>query len=882
VLRRLSPSHSRALAITGCALALAVLSLWLLWPGSRSGAWLTRVSYDWSEALAVGEALTNSPVVIVYLDLASHEAENQNPLQPWDRALHARLLQRLTRAGAKAVVFDIIFDTSGRNPDADTALAEAMRANGNVVLAGELSASGRSAVKTAGEESQTVIRPAKLFRDAAAAWGLANAQTDEDYVVRRLFRGFSAGEPSLVIAAGRLVRASNLERRRDWVKYYGPPLTIPYVSYSAALRADETPDAFFHDKIVFVGARPMAGVFGERKDEFRSPLASWGSRNLFMPAVEVHATQLVNLLRGDSLGRFSPTVEALIVILTAFLCCALFFAVRPLAAAGIAVVSELAALASVSFLLPPSHLWFPWLIPCAFEIPLALFAAVLWRTLEWVRDKRRFQARIREQSALIEKAQDAIITLDLRGHVTYANPSAVRLYGWIGRQDSFLTDAPADLAPAASRQAVLAAGEWIGELAQKSAHGRDLIVASRWTLIRDAAGAPHSILLINTDITEKKRLEEDFLRAQRLESVGALAAGMAHDLNNALAPVLMGVQLLRKNSQDEEIGRMLAVMEANTHRGADMVRQVLLFSRGQDAGREPLALGALLRDMERVARQTFPKSINVATLAPPDLWPVLGNATQLHQALLNLCVNARDAMPNGGQLTLAADNVALTAQEAAGITGAAPGSFVMIVVSDTGCGISAEALPRVFEPFFTTKPVGQGTGLGLSTTARIVHQHGGFVQVKSELHQGTTFELYLPCATICATPEDQRPSPPPPRGSGQLILVADDEESAREMISLALKTHGYEVFTAANGAEALALFEQRQKDIALTLIDSDMPALSGEQTIPLLRARDPGAAIVLMTGNTNVLAPAGIVLLAKPFPVHELLTAVAARLPKAG
>ena len=829
---------------------------------------MVRASYDWSQALDRRDCLGDSPVVIVYLDLASHQREKQNPLEPWDRALHTRLIDRLTRARAKAVVFDIIFDSAGRNPQVDRQLADAMRANGHVVLAGELPSFSQVNARS-GIQGLAVIRPAKLFIDAAAGWGIANVAVDEDYVVRRIFRGFENLQlPSLVGAAATVVGATNAGANEgEWVKYYGAPLTVPHVSYSSALRPEETPDDVFRDKIVFVGARPAAGLFGERKDEFRSPLASWGAKDLFMPAVETHATQLINIVRGDALRRLSPAQEALVLALCAALLTAAMFLARPAPAAGLAVACELAALGVVVFVLP--GLWFPWLIVCAVQIPTAFAGSALFQTLEWYRQKRQFQARIHEQAALIEKAQDAIMTFDLQGRLTYANPSARRLYG------PAMSDAAPEPALAAARET----GEWLVELTQKAADGREIVVASRCTLIKDASGAAKSYLFINTDITEKKRLEAEFLRAQRLESVGALAAGMAHDLNNALAPVLMGVQLLQRQRQDEETQRMLSVMEQNTHRGADMVRQVLLFSRGGGDEKQPLSVGALVRDMERIARQTFPKSIDIAALAPSDLWPVLGNVTQLHQALLNLCVNARDAMPEGGHLTLAADNIELTEKEAQEIPGATAGPFVMLLVSDTGCGIAQNALRRLFEPFFTTKPVGQGTGLGLYTSARIIRQHGGFLHARSEVGRGSSFEIYLPCATITPLPPAEPASRTTPSGHGEWILVVDDEESVREMISLTLSAHGYQTIGAANGAEAVAVFSQRT-DIALALLDSDMPALSGAQTAPILRARIPGLPIILMSGKVADDEPDGLARLAKPFSVEELIAAVAAQLAK--
>jgi CheY-like chemotaxis protein len=342
----------------------------------------------------------------------------------------------------------------------------------------------------------------------------------------------------------------------------------------------------------------------------------------------------------------------------------------------------------------------------------------------------------------------------------------------------------------------------------------------------------------------------------------------------------MGVQLLQKQHPDDETCRMLSVMEQNTHRGADMVRQVLLFARGRERDKEPLSLGSLVREMEHIVRQTFPKSINVAALVPADLWPVIGNATQLHQVLLNLCVNARDAMPSGGELTLAADNVELGADEARQIPNGAPGRFVMLIVSDTGSGIAPEILPRIFEPFFTTKPVGQGTGLGLSTMARIVSQHGGFVNVKSEPGRGATFEIYLPCATSAPTADTTRIYPADlPRNTRELILVVDDERAVREMISLGLTTQGYRVLTAANGADAIALFERQAKEVRLVLLDTDMPVLDGKATIPLLRACTPTVPIVLMSGevDTNSSTDA-LPQLVKPFQLDELLRTVATQL----
>jgi PAS domain S-box-containing protein len=412
------------------------------------------------------------------------------------------------------------------------------------------------------------------------------------------------------------------------------------------------------------------------------------------------------------------------------------------------------------------------------------------------------------------------------------------------------------------------------------------VVHERAEIIRDAGGRPAQMVGTVQDITEQKRIEAEFLRAQRLDSIGALAGGMAHDLNNALSPILMGIQLIRREARDPETQQMLSVMEANTHRGAEMVRQVLTFARGRDGEREVLNAGRLLREMESIARQTLPRSITVQALVPPDLWPVFGNATQLHQVLLNLCINARDAMPKGGTLTLAADNLELDPTEAQAIPNASPGAYVMVLVSDTGTGIPPEILPRIFDAFFTTKGPGKGTGLGLSTIARIVRNHGGFVSVKTEVGAGTSFEIYLPRAerapALAAAPV--RPSPKQALGHGELILFIDDDRSVREMVTPTLLEHGYRVVSAANGPEALALLRRDAKDIRLVMTDLAMPEMDGLELLGILRASHPELPVILMSGTLepgkDQLPPGARAFLAKPFQLEQLLGAIAGALER--
>jgi CheY-like chemotaxis protein len=328
-------------------------------------------------------------------------------------------------------------------------------------------------------------------------------------------------------------------------------------------------------------------------------------------------------------------------------------------------------------------------------------------------------------------------------------------------------------------------------------------------------------------------------------------------------------------------------METSAQRGASVVRQVLTFARGVEGERVPLQPRHLLREMEKLAAETFPKGIRIESDMAADLWSVLGDSTQLHQALLNLCVNARDAMPKGGVITLEAANVVLTKETAEKIPGAQPGSFVCLRVIDTGTGIPPEIEAKMFEPFFTTKGVGKGTGLGLSTVLGIVRSHGGFVRVASKVGQGATFELYLPSTTNEQVAVKSETVTPWPRAHGEGVLVVDDEAAVREVARQALMGFGYQVITAARGAEALRIFQKRRGEIQLVLTDMMMPEMDGPTLIAALRVLDPKVKIVGITGMSDtagmnalkMLALSGM--LAKPFTIEKLLAVIRDALPLA-
>ena len=365
-----------------------------------------------------------------------------------------------------------------------------------------------------------------------------------------------------------------------------------------------------------------------------------------------------------------------------------------------------------------------------------------------ITEHKRAKEKALSQASLLDLAQDAIIVRDMAEVIQFWNQGAVALYGWtaaeaIGRKITDLIWRDPEDFRAATEQ-LLQTGKWAGEVRQRTKALREITVSVRWTLVRDAQGQPQSVLAINTDITEKKQLEAQFLRAQRLEGIGLLASGIAHDLNNILAPILMAAPMLRGMEDEAEAKSTLDMIVSNVERGRDIIRQLLIFGRGLQGERAPIQLRHLVKDMGTVIRETFPRNIAYQEACPSDLWPLIGDATQLHQVLLNLCVNARDAMPQGGKLTLRAANRRLDEPQADRTPDTQPGPYVVLEIEDTGQGIPKENLERIFDPFFTTKPLGQGTGLGLSTVLGIVKSHGGFLQVESTVGQGTRFIVHLP------------------------------------------------------------------------------------------------------------------------------------------
>lgn len=491
--------------------------------------------------------------------------------------------------------------------------------------------------------------------------------------------------------------------------------------------------------------------------------------------------------------------------------------------------------------------------------------------------------------ALLDIVSDAIAVQDLSNKILLWNKSAEKLYGWkseeaIGKQSDDLLSIESLTQHLEICQTVLKNGFWQGELHKTSKSGKKLFVESRWTLIKNEHFQAKSILVVDTDITQKKQLEKQFLRAQRMESIGTLASGIAHDLNNLLSPILMSVHLLKAKSRDQQINQMLSIIESNAKRGADLVKQVLSFARGiegdvqgQTVTRQHtvLQLKHLILEMRQIISQTFPKSIAVYTEIQEELLPICADSTQLHQVLINLCLNARDAMLTGGTLTISAENIWIDETYASMHIEATVGAYIIVKVADTGFGISKEILDRIFEPFFTTKELGKGTGLGLSTVMAIIKEHGGFITVSSCVGKGTEFKVYLPA--VNQAPTQSLEDIEIPIGSGECILVVDDEAAIQEITKTSLETYNYTAITASDGMEALAIYVQYKDKISAAIIDMMMSKMDGVTTIRTLQSINPLLPIIAVSGLvTSEQVPIDktaeyTAFLPKPYTTQELL-----------
>jgi PAS domain S-box-containing protein len=515
-----------------------------------------------------------------------------------------------------------------------------------------------------------------------------------------------------------------------------------------------------------------------------------------------------------------------------------------------------------------------------------------------IRDTTERQEALRELrllQAAVNATAAGILVTDTQGLIRWVNPAFTRLTGYaadevLGRSTRMLRSGAHPAEFYSRMWATISRGEvWSGELHNRRRDGTLYYERMVISPVCDAAGAISSFVAVKEDVTHERELEEQLKRSQRLESVGMLAGGIAHDLNNVLSPILLSIELMKVDDPTPRQADRLALMAQAAVRGAGIVKQVLTFARGIDGERVPLDPRHLLRDIVDLARETFPRNIEIVTEVEADAGTVVGDVTQLHQVLLNLAVNARDAMPRGGRLTFRLRRERLGEDPALRARRLEPGDYLELAVVDTGTGIPPEVMEHMFEPFFTTKPRGKGTGLGLSTVYGIVRGHGGSIDVRSELGQGSTFRVLLPLAAVPVPVAPPAVRPGRFDGAGRLVLLVDDEESIRTVGSIALGRLGFHVVAAPDGFEALAQFRQRPQAFALAIVDHMMPRMNGVELSRELVALRPDLRIISSTGlgpepgadrdGADEMRALGIVTrLEKPYTIDGLVTALEAEL----
>lgn len=488
-------------------------------------------------------------------------------------------------------------------------------------------------------------------------------------------------------------------------------------------------------------------------------------------------------------------------------------------------------------------------------------------------------------NSIIAASPHAIIAVDKDRKVRLWNPAATEIFGWtdeevVGRRVPFVSDDQREASDLFNARVLKGESIKNFEVRRVRRDGSvvDLHVSAAPTLDQD--GEIDGFLTVATDVTEHKKLEQQFLRTQRLESLGTLAGGIAHDLNNVLSPIQMSLELFRMNSSDPKMNRIVETLDHCVKRAAGLIRQILTFARGVQGERAPIQTRHLLHEIERVMIQTLPKAVTVKSDFAKDLWTVSADATQLHQVVMNLWVNSRDAMPDGGTLTLTAANMEVDKTYLQMAPDAKAGHYVCIEVRDTGSGIPKEIQQKVFEPFFTTKEIGKGTGIGLSTVAAIIKSHEGFINVYSEVGRGTSFKVYLPALPGAALNMAAAAREPLPVGTGELVLIVDDEAAVREIAKLTLETHGYQVVEAQDGAEGVARYAQHLQEIRLVISDMDMPVMNGAAMIRSLERINPDVRVISASGmaadrkDPETHAHAFRRFLPKPYTAEQLLHTV--------
>lgn len=514
-----------------------------------------------------------------------------------------------------------------------------------------------------------------------------------------------------------------------------------------------------------------------------------------------------------------------------------------------------------------------------------VFTVILRDVTEAVRHRQQ----IEQQSQMLEQVSDAVSVIDPHGVISYWNHAATRLFGWTAAeaigQNAFdlLYRGEPELFAEMLRETD-ARKTWSGELVKATRSGESILVEHRRSVLRNGNGTKTGYLCMDIDITARKRRERAANRSQRLESIGTLAGGIAHDLNNVLTPILMGAKLLTSGRGVANREGLLETISASAQRGADLIKQLLAFAGGIRGERSPVQVNKIVAETLKMMEHTLQKSVSIESSVDEDCPTVLGDATELAQVLMNLSINAHDAMPSGGILTISTVSTQLDEKASQMNPEARSGRYVLLKVADTGSGMSNEILDRIFDPFFTTKDIGRGTGLGLATVQGIVKSHGGFINVYSELGRGTTFSVYLPADAPHGSNVEESATGDADRansnGCGKTILLVDDETSILQMTSSVLESAGYQVIPARDGVAGISLYSRHRNEISAVLLDLMMPGLDGLQTLDELRRVDPQVAIIACSGlctaqrEAEVLQHGARLFIPKPYTEEQLLQAL--------
>jgi len=479
-------------------------------------------------------------------------------------------------------------------------------------------------------------------------------------------------------------------------------------------------------------------------------------------------------------------------------------------------------------------------------------------------------------------AANAIVICDTKGRVLKVNRAFTTFTGYTAKEvegrstkllksgthpDQFYKD---------MWETITRGDVWQGEIVNKKKDGKLYTEDMTITPVYSEKGVIENYIAIKQDITDSKRLEDMYLRAQRLESVGTLSSGVAHDLNNVLSPIIMSADLILAQQEDEDLCELMTMIKDGAKRGADIVQQLLSFARGGESGQVEVQLNHILKEQTRVYRETFPKKITIELRMGQAPLPVLGDSTQLYQVFANLMINARDAMPQGGNLLVQTSTEVIDLEFKLSHPYAKEGTFTRVRIQDNGTGMSEEVQAKIFDTFFTTKLQGKGTGLGLPTSLSIIKNHGGFLTLDSTPNEGTTFDVYLPAVESQVEEEWPGKESGPPTGNGQNILVVDDEESIGYMLRGTLSTLGYHVEVATGGRDAIDWVSEHPGGADLLMLDMMMPDVDGAEVIQELRKSDLLPPVLIMSGMVpeEVLASTGVDLdtnfIAKPFTIQAV------------